>query len=172
MHSVGRRGFTLIELMIVLAVIAITATLVIANITTSRIAGNETSAIKGVRATLEAMSTMKKFQILDADTDGLGEYPTDMTEMVSTAGDLLVPMANAANGTNAYHGYTYSVFNDGGSGEVAGYVFAAPVVPGVTGHRAFAAGTDGQTYGAPASAGQPGGWLPGVLAAPWTVVQE
>ncbi len=168
----NRRGFTLIELMIVLAVIAITATLVIANMTTSRIAGNETSAIKGIRSSLEAMTAMRKLLVLDVNANGVGEYPTDMTQMATLAGELLIPMAAAANGANQYHGYAYSVFNDGGTGESAGYVFAAPTTAGVTGNREFAGGTDGRVYGAPVSTGQPGGWLPGVLAAPWTLVQE
>ena len=167
----SKSGFTLIELMIVLAIIAIAATLVIANLASSRKAGNETSAIKGCKASIEAMGTMKKLLILDADADGQGEYPTDMTQMQDTSLNLSVPMAAAADATQPYHGYLYSVSNDGGTGEDAGYVFCTPSLAGTTGNREFCSATDGQCYGAVSGTGDPSPYLPGQPAG-FVVIQE
>ncbi len=167
-----KKGFTLIELMIVLAIIAITATLVVSNLATSRKAGNETSAIKGCRAVLEAMATMKKLLLLDADADGVGEYPADMAEMQDTNGNLLVPMASQADLGLTYHGYQYQVTQDAAGGEDAGYVYAQPAAAGVTGDRTFAGATDGQVYGDPAGGPDPAPWLPGAPAGTWVIIQE
>jgi len=67
-------GFTLIELMIVIAIIAIIALIAIPNLLSSRLVANETSTIGTLRSLSSAQAEFQARQIVDQDSDGLGEY--------------------------------------------------------------------------------------------------
>jgi len=67
-------GFTLIELMIVIAIIAIIALIAIPNLLSSRLVANETSTIGTLRSLASAQAEFQARQIVDQDADGLGEY--------------------------------------------------------------------------------------------------
>jgi len=70
----GIGGFTLIELMIVIAIIAIIALIAIPNLFSSRIVANETSAIGTLRTLASAQAAFQSRHIVDQDNDGHGEY--------------------------------------------------------------------------------------------------
>jgi prepilin-type N-terminal cleavage/methylation domain-containing protein len=85
------RGFTLIELMIVVAIIAIIAAIAIPSLLRSRMAANETAAIAACKAYCTAQETYHR---TDWNHDGVLEYARALNgagslyENVAGAGDL------------------------------------------------------------------------------------
>ena len=67
-------GFTLLELMIVVAVICIIATLAIPVFLRSRILTNETAAIVNLKRIVTAQAMVKAQNSIDVDGDGIGEF--------------------------------------------------------------------------------------------------
>ena len=67
-------GFTLIELMIVVAIIAIIAAIAIPNLLSARLNANETSAISTLRNVSSSQAQFQASAKADADNDGSGEF--------------------------------------------------------------------------------------------------
>ncbi len=72
------KGFTLVEIMIVVAIIALLAVIAIPNLMRARMSANEALA----RSTLRAISTAAENYASDND----GDYPTDFTAQLVEAG--------------------------------------------------------------------------------------
>ncbi len=67
-------GFTLIELMIVVAIIAIIASVAIPKLLSARLAANESAAISTLRSLSSSEAQVQSSGAIDSDGDGAGEY--------------------------------------------------------------------------------------------------
>ncbi len=67
-------GFTLVELLIVIAIIAIIAAIAIPNLLSSRITSNETAAVATLRAISSAQAQFQATTKADVDGNGMGEF--------------------------------------------------------------------------------------------------
>jgi prepilin-type N-terminal cleavage/methylation domain-containing protein len=67
-------GFTLIELMIVVAIIAIIASVAIPRLMAARLSANESAAISTLRSLTSAQAQVQSSGAVDTDADGSGEY--------------------------------------------------------------------------------------------------
>jgi prepilin-type N-terminal cleavage/methylation domain-containing protein len=76
-------GFTLIELMIVIAIIAIIAAIAIPNLLAAKLSSNETAAIATLRNLASCQAQIQTSGKIDVDNDGIGEYGT-FFEMTGT----------------------------------------------------------------------------------------
>ena len=122
-------GFTLIELMIVVAIIAIIAAIAIPNLIEARKTGNETSAIGALRT---ISSVQAQFREGDRDNDQTLDYATSLTEL-----------SNAGLIDNVLGGGTKSGYVFGMSGDTFDWQCSATPVSSSTGTRNFIICTDG-----------------------------
>jgi type IV pilus assembly protein PilA len=128
-----QRGFSLIELLIVVAIILIIAAIAIPSLLHAKMSGNEASAVGSLHALITASQTY-------ASTYGRG-YPATMAQL----GPAVNPSATAADlidstlASGAKSGYTF-VYSPGTAvgGIINSFSLTAdPTTRGTTGQRSF-----------------------------------
>ena len=112
-------GFTLIELMIVVAIIAIIAAIAIPNILRARMSANEGSAIGTLRNLATAEQTFQSNNIVDQDEDGTGEYGV-FNELTGAQG-CRTNGANTKSAVNPGYITTVLAVTSGDSATKSGY---------------------------------------------------
>lgn len=122
----NNKGFTLIEIMIVVGVVLILSVIAIPNMMRSKITGNETSAAAVLRATTTACNL---YAMNNSD------YPADISALTSVSPPYINPdVANAfAQPAVPKDGYSFT-YTKGDTGYV---ILASPVKIGIAGVRYF-----------------------------------
>lgn len=134
MRHPKERGFSLIELLIVVAIILIIAAIAIPNLVRSKMAANEASAVGSLHAINNACVTYStNFNI---------GYPAALTDLSpaslpsSTSADLLD--AVLVTGTKSGYIFTYTPGPVQTGGQITTYSISAyPIAPGSSGQRGF-----------------------------------
>jgi len=129
-----QKGFSLIELLIVVAIILIIAAIAIPNLLRSRMAANEASAVGSLR-------TINTAAVTYSTEYGTG-YPGALSNMqpattaTSTAADLIDSVL--AGGTKSGYSFSYAAGAADSAGNINSYTLTAvPVSVGTTGQRRF-----------------------------------
>lgn len=136
-----QRGFSLIELLIVVAIILVIAAIAIPNMMRAKISANEASAVASLRTISTAETTYSSTYPTIGYTCNLGELgpPPSGSPMSSSAAGILDNVL--ASGQKA--GYAFALQSCVGTPRASYVSTAVPVSIGGTGQRSFCSSTPG-----------------------------
>ena len=154
-----QRGFSLIELLIVVAIILIIAAIAIPNLIRAKISANESSAVASIRD----IKTAEVLYYNAYPTIGYAIQLQDLggaqpcTSAPTTACLVADPLSTAGPGTQGKSGYVFSAVGSASSGTVNDIfvIGAAPFNPNVTGIQLFCTTNDNAIRSNPGPGGTP-----------------
>jgi len=118
-----RRAFTLVEIMIVVAIVALLAAIAIPNLLRARLNANESAAIASLRSISTACEEYRGAQ--DPNS-----YPPDMSTMVNAIPPYVDPVLGSGHKSGYSFQYVLTAPNEY-------HAVAAPEVVNITGIRSF-----------------------------------
>jgi len=134
-----QKGFSLIELLIVVAIILIIAAIAIPNLLRARMAANESSAVASVRTINTGMVTYNS-------TYPTVGFATALTNLGGTApctpSSVTACLIDSVLGAGTKSGYNFAATGAGGTPQVQYYATAVPITLNQTGIRSFCAFED------------------------------
>jgi len=129
-----RKGFTLVEIMIVVAIIALIMLISIPNLLRARLAANEAAAIAALKTISSSAHTFR------ASNPG---YPNNLSQLHE---DLIPPYIDSVLARGIKDGYIFTLVGteEDANGNRQGFLAqAAPVTFGFTGNRYFSLDASG-----------------------------
>lgn len=136
----SKKGFTLVEIMIVVAIIILLAAIAIPNLLRARMSANEATAVA-------ALKTLSSASEMYFGGQAPGAYPTSLSALSSAT----PPYIDANLGSGNKSGYSFAWTGGGNTYSVV----ASPQTSGVTGVRSFFIDQSGVIRVGTSSAGTP-----------------
>jgi type IV pilus assembly protein PilA len=147
-----QKGFSLIELLIVVAIILIIAAIAIPNLLRARISANEASAVGSVR-------TINTAQITYNSSYSTVGYASSLTNLAGTScapptsgGACLIDSQLGSGAASTKSGYSFGISGATGTPVATYSIIAAPISPNQTGTRYFCSFADAVVRFSPTTA--------------------